>query len=104
MGGFFVPKTINQKNGGNYMEFFNQSIDILKVLVMALGAGLEMCIRDRTGTPPPKEIEQLLLKQGGHYPSSPPFSASVCGELPKGRKKKPSATASDYQLTLFPLC
>ena len=34
------------------MEFFNQAIDILKILVMALGAGLavwgviKMCIRD----------------------------------------------------------
>ena len=61
-------------------------------------------LAERAGTPPPKEIEQLLLKQGGHYPSSIPFSVSVCGELPKGRKKKPSETASDYQLTLFPLC
>ena len=61
-------------------------------------------LAERAGTPPPKEIEQLLLKQGGHYPSSTPFSVSVCGELPKGRKKKPSETASDYQLTLFPLC
>ena len=33
------PKTIKQ-NGGTYMEFFNQAIDILKILVMALGAGL----------------------------------------------------------------
>lgn len=37
---FFVPKTIKQTNGGTYMEFFNQAIDILKILVMALGAGL----------------------------------------------------------------
>ena len=50
-----------------------------------------------------KEIEQLLLKQGGRYQSSTPFSASVCGERQKGRKKRPSETASDYQLTLFPL-
>ena len=25
------------------MEFFNQAIDILKILVMALGAGLAVC-------------------------------------------------------------
>ena len=36
---FFVPKT-NKQNGGTYMEFFNSAIDILKILVMALGAGL----------------------------------------------------------------
>ena len=39
VGGFFVPKT-NKQNGGTYMEFFNSAIDILKILVMALGAGL----------------------------------------------------------------
>lgn len=40
VGGFFVPKPSNKQNGGTYMEFFNQAIDILKILVMALGAGL----------------------------------------------------------------
>ena len=59
-------------------------------------------LAERAGGPPPKEIEQLLLKQGGRYQSSTPFSASVCGERQKGRKKRPSETASDYQLTLFP--
>jgi len=29
-----------QNKGETYMEFFNQAIDILKILVMALGAGL----------------------------------------------------------------
>ena len=60
-------------------------------------------LAQRAGAPPPKEIERLLLKQGGEYPSSDPFSASVCGERQKGRKKRPLETASDYQLTLFPL-
>jgi len=60
-------------------------------------------LAERAGGPPPKEIEQLLLKQGGRYQSSTHFSASVCGERQKGRKKRPSETASDYQLTLFPL-
>jgi len=60
-------------------------------------------LAESAGGPPPKEIEQLLLKQGGKYQSSTPFSASVCGERQKGRKKPPSETASDYQLTLFPL-
>ena len=60
-------------------------------------------LAERAGGPPPKEIEHLLLKQGGKYQSSTPFNASVCGEQQKGRKKPPSETASDYQLTLFPL-
>ena len=36
---FFLTNT-NTQNGGTYMEFFNSAIDILKILVMALGAGL----------------------------------------------------------------
>lgn len=40
-------------------------------------------LAERAGGPPPKEIEQLLLKQGGRYQSSTPFSASVCGERQK---------------------
>ena len=59
-------------------------------------------LAERAGTPPPKEIERLLLKQGGEYQSSDPFSASVCGAQQKGRKGRPSETASVYQLTLFP--
>ena len=54
------------------------------------------------------ENEQWMVRKydfssGGRYQSSTPFSASVCGERQKGRKKPPSETASDYQLTLFPL-
>ena len=55
------------------------------------------------GCPPPKEIEALFLKQGGAYPSPDPFNASVCGRRPKTGRRKRSETASDYQLTLFPL-
>ena len=55
------------------------------------------------GCPPPKEIEALFLKQGGAYPSQDPFNASVCGRRPKTGRQKRSETASDYQLTLFPL-
>mgnify|MGYP000612291549 CR=1 FL=1 len=37
---FFVPKTIKQTKWRNVYGIFNQAIDILKILVMALGAGL----------------------------------------------------------------
>ena len=39
VGGFFCTQN-HKQNGGTYMEFFNSAIDILKILVMALGAGL----------------------------------------------------------------
>ncbi len=61
-------------------------------------------LAERAGTPPPKEIEQLLLKQGGHYPSSTPFQCFRMRGASKRQEKKPSETASDCQLTLFPLC
>ena len=56
------------------------------------------------GCPPPAEIEALLLKQGGAYQSPDPFNASVCGRPPRSGRKQRSETASDCQLTLFPLC
>ena len=56
------------------------------------------------GCPPPAEIEALLLKQGGAYQSPDPFNASVCGPPPRSGRKQRSETASDCQLTLFPLC
>ena len=56
------------------------------------------------GCPPPAEIEALLLKQGGAYQSPAPFNASVCGPPPRSGRKQRSETASDCQLTLFPLC
>ena len=56
------------------------------------------------GLPAPAEIEALFLKQGGAYPSPDPFKGSVCGEPPRRGNKQRSKTASDFQLTLFPLC
>ena len=40
-------------------------------------------LAERAGCPPPQEIEALLLKQGGEYPSPDPFSRSVCGGAAK---------------------
>ena len=40
---------------------------------------------------------------GGVYPSSDPFRCSVCGEPPRTDTMSSSGTASDFQLTLFPL-
>ena len=37
----------------------------------------------RMGCPPPKIIEALLLKQGGRYPLSCPFTDSKCAEQPQ---------------------
>ena len=34
------------------------------------------------GCPPPKPIEEILLKQGGAYPSSKPFPDCECAEAP----------------------
>lgn len=59
-------------------------------------------LAERAGCPPPKEIETLLLKQGGAYSSPDPFNVSVCGEQPNKGSKLRSKTALDCQLTLFP--
>ena len=56
------------------------------------------------GCPPPAEIEALLLKQGGVYRSPAPFNATVCGHRQRSGQRRRSETASDCQLTLFPLC
>ena len=56
-----------------------------------------------TGVPPPPEIEYLLLKQRGRYPSSVPFKPGAYGEPQKQKTKRGLLTASDGQMTLFPL-
>ena len=61
-----------------------------------------LALAQRVGCPPPPEIEALFLKQGGVYPSSAPFSPSVCGAPPSEENAFSSATASDGQMTLFP--
>ena len=58
----------------------------------------------RRNCPPPAEIEALLLKQGGVYRSPAPFNATVCGHRQRSGQRRRSETASDCQLTLFPLC
>ena len=45
-----------------------------------------------------------LLKQGGVYRSPDPFNATVCGHRQRSGQRRRSETASDCQLTLFPLC
>lgn len=62
-----------------------------------------LLLAQRAGCPPPAEIEALLMKQGGVYPSSDPFNAFVCGERPSRDSMNNSEAASDFQLTLFPL-
>ena len=62
-----------------------------------------LLLAQRAGCPPPTEIEALLKKQGGVYPSSDPFNAFVCGERPSSNNMSSSEAALDFQLTLFPL-
>ena len=62
-----------------------------------------LALAQRAGCPPPKEIEALLLKQGGVYPSSIPFSSTGCEERPSMGSTRSSAAALDGQQTLFPL-
>ena len=59
-------------------------------------------LAERAGCPPPKEIEALLLKQGGVYQSSTPFSYSGCDVLPRIDTTSNSKGVLDGQLTLFP--
>lgn len=59
-------------------------------------------LAERAGCPPPKEIEALLLKQGGAYQSSTPFSYSGCDVLPRIDTPSNSKGVLDGQLTLFP--
>ena len=60
-------------------------------------------LAEKAGCPPPAEIEALFLNQGGVYPSSDPFSCSVCEGPQKNKNTSNSGTVSDFQLTLFPL-
>ena len=59
-------------------------------------------LAELAGCPPPKEIEALLLKQGGVYQSSTPFSYSGCDVLPRIDTPSNSKGVLDGQLTLFP--
>ena len=59
-------------------------------------------LAEALGCPPPERIEYLLMKQGGHYQSSTPFKATVCGGRPRRGTWGTSWGASENQLTLFP--
>ena len=47
--------------------------------------------------------QNFFLKQGGAYPSFDPFRCSECGSQQSIRSTHNSKTASDLQMTLFPL-
>ena len=58
----------------------------------------------RMGCPPPKIIEALLLKQGGRYPLSCPFTDSKCAEQPQTEIGNSSSGALESGQMCFPLC
>ena len=57
----------------------------------------------RAGCPPPKIIEALLLKQGGRYPLSCPFTDAVCAEQPQTKTGGNSSRVSEIEQMCFPL-
>ena len=60
-------------------------------------------LAEKAEIPPPPEIEYLLKKQGGRYPTSDPFKAGAYEVPRKTNTKRGLSTVSDDQLTLFPL-
>lgn len=54
------------------------------------------------GCPPPKEIEYVLMKQGGIYRLSTPFKTDGCADTRKTVTYPASCRVSESQLTLFP--
>ena len=58
----------------------------------------------KAGCPPPAEIEYLLLKQGGKYPSCAPSSSGGCGQWQSRAIKKDSARASAETANPSQLC
>ena len=58
----------------------------------------------RAGCPPPREVEYLLLKQGGRYPSSDRFPFDGCELWHRSEIRKGSAPASDGEENHSQLC
>ena len=58
----------------------------------------------KAGCPPPAEIEYLLLKQGGRYPSCVPSSSGGCGQWQSRAIKKVSARVSAETANPSQLC
>ena len=57
----------------------------------------------RVGCPPPKIVEMLLLKQGGKYPLSCPFTDSKCAEQPQTEIGSNSSEVSESGQMCFQL-
>lgn len=58
----------------------------------------------RAGCPPPKEVECLLLKQGGRYPLSDRFPFDGCELWHRSEIRKGSVPASDEEENRSQLC
>jgi len=58
----------------------------------------------RAGCPPPKEVECLLLKQGGRYPSLDRFPFGGCEPWHRSEIRKGSVPASDEEENRSQLC
>ena len=56
------------------------------------------------GCPPPREVEYLLLKQGGRYPLSDRFPSGGCEPWHRSEIRKGSVPASDEEENHSQLC
>ena len=61
-----------------------------------------LTLAERAGCPPAKEIEYLLIKQGGKYQSYVPLRKEGPEGVQNIRTRRASSEALDGQMTLFP--
>lgn len=98
-----APCSYREENASSSWQILEESVPE-KYSLSPAGCAKLLCLASKAGTPPPKEIEVLLLKQGGTYPSSIHSGSGGFGAPQRNKIRKPSLPLSDVQMTLFPLC
>ena len=94
------PALSNDENASSSYRILEDSVPQKYYITPAVCTKI-LRLAERTGCPPPKKIEYLLLKQGGKYPSSIPFKTGVCGGTHKKATIRDLSAALENQLTLF---
>ena len=98
-----APHSYREEDASSSWQILEENVSE-KYSLSPAGCSKLLRLAAKAGTRPPKEIEFLLLKQGGRYPLSIRSGNGGSGVRQRIRTRKPSAPPSDGQMTLFPLC
>lgn len=96
------PPSYKEENASLSWQILEDNVP-QKYFLKPINCDYFLRLSQRSGCPLPKEIEYLLIKQGGKYQSCVPLRNAVSEGQKKTAKNKHSSELLENQMTLFQL-